>query len=838
MSVKASRTFQNACATIGTFKLIDIQRHQRLWQKTSLTAEEYITSHLPLVDDVKLEALACALNYGLSNKSIQLLQKDGVEIKDTLTGLFLTPNNAQKMRQFLTNYKPLEVLFNAITEQHPDVVSKASFTAFCISHNDESIFQTLCSKTGSSTVYYKDSAETIVSGLIESWLSSKHKSTSIAVADTEPAKVNAISVDAAIIKAPDNCPIALSQIVAELVAESNSKFDYRKNSVENRCRDKLHRFIENNEIWGIEPLMAVDVLPIHKGSETYYFYNKDVESIKRHLRLWIATYGFSDEKKLSLLLKAKSEEFPYTVALLEKYYMDSSRKETDGCSKNTVDFFLSILPTECNELTEDDIQETIIIPFMCEMSLNSQVSISSFLYQSKLTTRRYEFSPRVKHEIDITAYPLENYAIMQYISMNRDQIQTRNLISKAVDNKRFAVAWLYVICHFFAAWRSTDIVRLPIPELPYSGCKVLMMAKEGQLTQEEVEGVAAYEIALIESREMRPNKTRSSSNITQLQMYVPNEQRWVFGMALLIATAHYEMHTDEVSLVSKVNDIFTLRKFFGEDFVNACEGKNFSTRRANKAMLQSLSSTSTGTMAYLLPEIARNHKQSYGQLSPSTEVYLQDNHFAGVTPEFVINEMGKRGFCGFIKQILLETAFGDEFKNMPIKAQTGLIARFGIDTYGIERIEGIAAQAESTAAQTVKEILSSTGDKTQTAKDILLRLIDGKGKGKSGTCVLLAAGKPCADTARQNCIGCYYEILEVRLVLLLKREMDAAIQKIDAKDSEAYSMETNRQRFLLEEVIIPRLTEICATVKDYASIEELQILLDIAEKGLDTDVAG
>lgn len=346
--------------------------------------------------------------------------------------------------------------------------------------------------------------------------------------------------------------------------------------------------------------------------------------------------------------------------------------------------------------------------------------------------------------------------------------------------------------------------------------------------------IAAFEIASVTSREMKPHKTLRFSNVTPLELYVNSKLKPVFGLVLAIRTAHYQMDTNEPELAKKVSDIYTLGRFFGTDFVKACGNKNFSTRKANKALLQSIENIETGASAYLFPAIMRNHKMAYGAMSPTTAIYLQDNNFSGVTPQFVVEQMGERGFCGFLTQALLEAAYGPAFAQLPIKSQTALITHMGIRAIQLDGINEMLAQSEQMANAAIQELLQDATNKQETAKAILLRFINGKGKGKSGTCALLAAGKTCTDPARPNCIGCIFEVLERKLILKLKSEMNRVSLMMETDEIKENSVESERYQYLLEQVVIPKIVEICSTVKDYASQEELRLLLEIAEKGIET----
>lgn len=826
MEIKTLKAFQTACNAAGWFALVDIQHHYRLWRKTGEEADTYIAKHLPAATDIPLLKF-CADNNINTGKIVSLLTADGIAVSDTLLGLYISDADAAIMLELITAYKPLKKLFEEIRAVTPKADKDETYRRYCAQNAGNALFRTIRFRAQGGELFFLVTNQKKVEGSIRKYLKVRY---------AVPTKVAPKAVSKPEIKEEPACNngfVSVGYIANELATETSSTFDYRRNSAACRCKDKLHRYIEDNDAWELD-ILSVDEKPELIGNPGELFVrDSDADEMRRHLRLWISGFGKTNNEKLMLLLQSDiAKQFPKTVKLLSMYYLDVNRKETAACAKSTVDFLFSIMPAELTDMTDDEIGATIIAPFFEETGLANQDCIVKFLYTQRIAKRNWHNDAYVKHSRDIAAYEMDDFAIMQTIAMSDEEIAKRELIRKAVENPRFAAAWLYVISHYFGAWRSTDIVRLPTPALPYSADETLARISDGRFTDGEAEAVANYELALITSREMKPHKTQRFTNVTPLILFVPQNLKRIFGLVLAIRTAHYQRDINESNLVKKVGDVYTLERFFGHDFVKACGGRNFATRKANKALMQGVANVTSGNESYFLPATMRNHKNAYGTLSPTTAIYLQDNSFAGVTPQFVIDQIGQRGFCGWLTQALLEQAYGSGFEQLPIKEQTALITNVGIGALEIDGLAYMMSRSELLATEAIRALLADAVDKKKTAEDILLRLITGGGVAKSGTCVLLAASKPCADVSRQNCLGCRFEVLERKIILKLKHELDRVTQTMETDKIKKNSVETKRLSYLLENVIIPQIVEICTTVRDVASREELQLLLNMAEKGL------
>lgn len=607
--------------------------------------------------------------------------------------------------------------------------------------------------------------------------------------------------------------VGLDAVVAPLVTETKSLFDY--NNVINR--NKLFEFIDGNDAWGIKLIDAADLPLINTKKNKYYVKLQDVECLCRHLNLWILSFGIANSDKINLLLEQFKEKFPKTHKALQEYYQqDKNQVEIESHMISTLDYLLSLLPCEIPDLDENAIHDMIIEPFIEEMPIVCCNSIANFLYESKLIHRNYEFSGS-GYSPDTSAYSIKDFAVMAYTVLNPEAWEKYGLIQKAVSNKRYVDLWLFTMMHFFAAWRTTDFIRLSVPHLPYSPSQTLEMIRYGNYSERDAIQVSETVISTIKSLNYTPSKTSMHSYVPVLQIFVPESCLYPFGLVLSIAAAHYALDVNAKAFVVRISDIFTISRFFGQEFTEACNNKSFSTRRANKALMQGVEtiadSNEEGPRPYLLASIMRSHKGGYGTLSNTTSIYLKDANFTGYTPEFIIYQMFERGVCSFLVNELLKQSFGCSYVQLPVKAQTSLIKATGLSAYSIDSIRGVVNKAEEMSQTIVKEALLSEDATQEKARQILINLIDGNGVGKSSLCLMIAAGQACRIPERVSCIGCKYEILTKSVLAHYLGEYCRISQELESEAIKSIPIECKRREQALHNIILPKIEEACTLAK-------------------------
>jgi len=607
---------------------------------------------------------------------------------------------------------------------------------------------------------------------------------------------------------------------------SDFRFERRK------CKDELISFALENSWFGADILSADDVFFADTIGEAYFVRKTDEPRFAPHIRLWLASYGENADGKLRLLLNRLRELYPETGSLLSKFIAEEYPNEYTAAWILT-DFLCSALNREImrsDDKTLDYLAKTIDK----ELPLNSARMFSAFLMYLRSKRKlgngwSYQFKQRSESRHK-NAYPVPAYFKMAYIIFNEDAWETGRLKEKALQSGAYANLWLFVAFHFICGWRGSDIVRLPMPKLPYDGETIRKQLSAGIFDTnslvEEVELRLRY-------TPMKPSKTESF-NVPELKLFIAESLRKPFGFILSAAASYHENIKPGGAFIRRAGNFWELQEFFGEDFVSACETKSFSTRRANKSYLQGIESAADNTpgkpKGYMLAALARSHKSGYGALPQTTEIYLRDARFSGYSPEFIAREMFERGVFSFIPALLLDMYEGKYYEKLPVYTQTKLIAEIGINPSGLEELTSMVQTALVKARQAVSEIMEHPLEMRESIENILQNIASGNapGRQKGFLCLMTASGFGCADSNRSCCIGCGFEIYTKTILHLLMTEYLRLLEKKKmAEKSEAV-----RYGAILKKAVLPAISEILSSAERLYPDADMKPLTNELERGL------
>jgi hypothetical protein len=468
-----------------------------------------------------------------------------------------------------------------------------------------------------------------------------------------------------------------------------------------------------------------------------------------------------------------------------------------------------------------------------ELPLNAANMFSAFIVYLRNKRKidngwSYQFQPRSTK--DKSAYPTISYFKMAYIVFNEDAWENEGLIEKALNFQSCANLWLFVALHFVCAWRSTDIVRLPLPTLDI----------DGETVREQIRTGVYNGNGLLDEIEMRlqytplkPNKTKDF-NVPELKLFVAESLRKPLGIILAIAASYHKNVKPGGAFIRRAGTYAGIQDFFGENFLAACENKGFNTRRANKSYLQGIEASAGNApgkpKGYMLAAIARSHKSGYGALPKTTEIYLRDARFSGYSPEFIAREMFERGIFSFIPALLLDMYEGEQYEKLSVSAQTSLIAKIGINPHGLEEMTSCVQLALTNSRRAIAAILERPTEIRESVEGILQNIASGNAPGRQDgfLCLMTAAGFNCADVDRSCCIGCGYEIYTKTILRLLLSEYT----RIKSKKRAANKSEAARCDALLKKAVLPALSEMLLAAERLFPDADLKPLLDELKGGL------
>ena len=610
----------------------------------------------------------------------------------------------------------------------------------------------------------------------------------------------------------------LDSIITNLVAENEFQFRLRNTN----HRIELISFLERN---GYEDMLISDSEePVGGG---YFGYLVPVEvrqALEQKLFLWLACYNKRPEHIVELMLKHFSEQYPKTISSLRTFIND--KKEESGISDSSIvdllDIIFSSIDCELHELSEAEINNSIIEPNK-NRTIVSCTLLAEYLYEAGVTRRQYRFSG-TGYKQQCEAYGIIETASIVAACCNNEVWDSSQLISKAIENKRFADMWLYYSLHIYSTWRSTDYVRLPAPRLRYSPLETLGRIQSNNYPREAAKYVADFFVSMIHMAGKTPNKTKRYQNIPELPFYCPESCMEPFGVILSIAAAHYYLNDSSGTFVRVVTDVPTMRHFFGPEIVKACGGRCFSGRRMSKSFMQAVRYEAeegegyNAQIAYMMAATMRAHKGGYAKIPETTRIYLQDANFAGLTAAETARMMFERGTCSFFVAKLLEMCYGEQYTRLPEFKKTEAIKFFKITPYKTNQILACIHNAEDEAAEIIQTMIHAGNDPRTMLKNILSNSACGKGIGEN--CIWKACNSKCHEPDRLTCFGCKFEIRTKQMLVKLMSEMARLEEAADP-------VEKAKNQWLQDNIILPAAAEIVQELRKVLSDEDLSDYLEI-----------
>ena len=591
------------------------------------------------------------------------------------------------------------------------------------------------------------------------------------------------------------------------------------------CRQAFLNFLKNNEYFGIPKLYA------SADNDLIIICQDEAEKIRPNLELWLRSYGVGNDEKLELLTERMTAMYPDTGTLFARFTDQS--QAASGMAWKLADYLCFTLRCEITGMSDKEL-DSLAADMNRELPLNSARLFSEFLMYARENGHMsngwiYNFNSRREAESE-GAYTALDFLKMAYVVFNEESWKKQHLLEKALNSKRDANLWLFVALHFICGWRGTDIVRLPMPALPYEGAKIRERIAAGSFDTESIINEVEFRLRYAS---MKPQKTEMYENVPELKLFVPESLRKPIGIILAIAVSHHESVKPGNCFLRRTGNRGHLISFFGESFVNACGGHTFNSRRANKSYLQGIEmmadSSGSQPKGYMLAALARSHKSGFGTLPETTDIYLRDAKFSGYRPEFIAREMFERGVFSFIPALMMEMYARGSYTNLPVPVQTKVLAEIGIEASGLENIAKTVESALARARTAISDIMKRPEEIRGSIADILQNIASGNAPGRQDgfLCLMTASGSVCADVKRNCCIGCGYEIYTKTILHCLSKEYARLI----TLKKEADSIESARCSKILKEAVMPAIAEIFISIKRLYPDADIKSMINVTEMG-------
>lgn len=591
-------------------------------------------------------------------------------------------------------------------------------------------------------------------------------------------------------------------------------------------RRSLAAFLEMNGWYGLTERLVPDQEEEAVRTGAFPLDEADVQILLGHLGLWLKAYHRDDHEKLMILAEYGRERFPKTTAS----FLSFARKaglDSETVTWRLLDYLIGHLEKEIVDMRFAEL-DSFISGMSREASLSACELFADY-YEAEIRKGEgwiYRFAYRSKRE-GIEAYPLMDFARMQYCTFNKENWESESMIGKACSSPAYANLWAFISLHFVCALRATDIERLPKPQIPCPGQEFRrrILEESGWDT-----GEIARELKIrMRLKPLLPNKTRGTQHVPDLKVFIPVSLETPMGLILGIAASFCDDVSSGNPFIHSDTSLTRIRSFFGRQFAEALGGRRFSTNKANKAYLQGIEMVADSRgrgqpKGYMLAALARSHKGGIAKLPATTEIYLRDAAFSGYSPQFIAKEMFERGVFGFVPHLLLVMYGGESYRALDVHGQTGLIRELGLAPSAIEQLVRLNESSLLQARETVGQVAAGKID----IPEILQKIACGEAVSRVEglLCLMTACGYPCAEKDRATCIGCRYEICTKSILHAMVSEYVRLRSHFEDEDGWRY-------KAVAGSTIMKMVGEFVGTMKLLYPEEDTEMLTRIIKGGLE-----
>ena len=608
---------------------------------------------------------------------------------------------------------------------------------------------------------------------------------------------------------------AVQETAREVAGETKTLYDPDST----RDRAVLYGFLRQSDVAG--KLFTAGTLKIQEGPKNALYYPAAFdEELREKIAAYLRTWGKADKRREVLQKDPVWDKFPKTYDLLQ----DFAENKRAPAVTALMEVLVNGLKSEIFDCTDDDVLELsdlaasslaathgkVFSAFMGYVQRNCSNCAfkADFMYISEMDGK--------KRPVTISPYPFAQYIAAANLVFSEESIRKYRLTERALSDPKTAYIWFFMVMHYVAAWRVSDINRIRILKLPYGKEETERMIREGTYSK------AAAQLSLIleneiNSLKMLPDKTKGKQKRHFLVIRIPESLRDVFGLVYSIIC----LHAEEGKMQTFRLEYREYYAVFGQDYTDIFGQEPFGNRRANKSFLNALRDIVNSTEGSgktvtgdLIASYARAHARRDGMMAQATEHYLETT-MDGYDSDTVLRILFDSGACSFIPYMLMEAVYGTKFEILPFPAQTEVIRAFGHDAMETE----LAVMAVQKSFLTGKALVDTfikrlpKGKAEGIAQDALLKIAfrEARSKQVGVSCFLSAQGMKCTAITADDCIGCRYAIIHHGAAAYVLGKVRKAYEKL----SEAVTEGENKKMVgLIEQNYLPAVYEVLKFAKE------------------------
>ena len=402
--------------------------------------------------------------------------------------------------------------------------------------------------------------------------------------------------------------VGLFDIAAGVAAELNTVFDPEHGS----DRGLLNSWCcANPNISGY--LVSREESGVHGSRRNSYYVPVNArEQVAKEIQTYLRSKGTGKDKYAILQDDPCWDEHPKTYEAVTLY--------GHGQQANWMAALMEILVVNLGdrEIMECD-NEAIEQMLIYAASAPTQIYQAQFAKFLKFVAGRYEcnFDVAVDYKVGKNhvpassrdAYSVQQYYLLSYMAFNDDYIVEHNMVEKALEDSYLAFTWLYVIWHYVAMWRTSDITTAIPVITAFDSAELKQRIKNHEFSDEDADHLSLLLEESIGSSGKAPHKTGKEL----LHVHFPESLRPVIGLVYAICLTHFSAVGH---LPGKAPALKSYVSLFGQEYTNVLGRQVFSNRRANKSFADAISTQvelntdkEHKILGYVVAGYARSHDQ-------------------------------------------------------------------------------------------------------------------------------------------------------------------------------------------------------------------------------------
>ena len=577
--------------------------------------------------------------------------------------------------------------------------------------------------------------------------------------------------------------------------------------------EDITAFLQSNRWYGVKPVDEDGKL---------YISEEDAAMLSERLVSFLKT-----ERSKEAVFELLSARFSATAKAFLAF-ADSVGADDESCL-NVGDFLLKYLTKELAFYTNEEAEELVNTAAADIQKCYGDILTFFMAWLRSKTKTQYDrdfmMQNRYTMEFQNAAYSMDEYLELLYDLFNEDYIQENEMYKKAAESANFCDTWLYLAMHYICSLRTTDLVRIYNPILPYSPEETLKRIRSGGFTNNDCRKVLLSITEKLACLPLYPNKTKRTSNVPSIKLIIPDACETLFGRLFAAAQAHRELAgTPDEPIIRKVSTYSEITRYMGDEIGSLFLTGDFRSRSATKSYLQAIymltddiladdedamiDKIGPGVKGYLLSAMARSHKGTFVHFAKTTMEYLNDAKFSGLTPEFVSFELLQRGVCSNIVTMLLQMLKGDDYKTLSVSQQTQLHKELGLSPKEVNDIVMAVNRGYAESGAAIREAVTKDTDLLTT----LHRIGTGQAFSKQleELCLNSALGRICPYGDKKQCIICKFEICTKATFYLVSGEI-AHMRKVMRESDDL--KEKERCKAIATNVLLPKLSETLSNIR-------------------------